>query len=65
MSRGEFRGFRSAEKRAVVNNEYLPIDRMPKSLGQSGPVYYVPEKRTSSGQIPLAFNDWNGDKRGY
>jgi hypothetical protein len=51
---------RGAEKRDVVINSYMPIDRMPMTLGQQGPVYYVPTKdRDSTGYIPLAYRDQN------
>jgi hypothetical protein len=52
--------YRGAEKRDVVINSYMPIDRMPMTLGQNGPVYYIPtDDRTSSGYNPLAFRDQN------
>ena len=51
---------RGAEKRDVVINSYMPIDRMPMTLGQQGPVYYVPTQDTDSmGNIPLAYRDKN------
>lgn len=52
--------YRGAEKRDVVINSYMPIDRMPKTLGHTGPVYFIPnDERTSSGYNPLAFRDGN------
>jgi hypothetical protein len=49
-----------AEKRDVVINSYMPIDRMPMTLGQQGPVYYVPkDDNDSTGYIPLAYRDQN------
>ena len=51
---------RGAEKRDVVINSYLPIDRMPMTLGQSGPVYYIPSNdNDSTGYMPLAYRDEN------
>lgn len=53
---------RGAEKRDVVINSYMPIDRMPMTLGQNGPVYYIPtdeRSKNSTGYIPLAFRDQN------
>ncbi len=51
---------RGAEKRDVVINSYMPIDRMPMTLGQQGPVYYVPSNDSdSTGYIPLAYRDQN------
>lgn len=51
---------RGAEKRDVVINSYMPIDRMPKTLGHTGPVYYVPDNQNSIGYIQEAYDDWNG-----
>lgn len=51
---------RGAEKRDVVINSYMPIDRMPMTLGHTGPVYYVPESDSNRmGYNPLAFRDKN------
>jgi hypothetical protein len=51
---------RGAEKRDVVINSYMSIDKMPMTLGQQGPVYYIPSNDTnSSGYMPLAYRDQN------
>jgi len=52
--------YRHAEKRDVVINSYMPIDRMPMTLGQQGPVYYIPSRdMSSSGYDPLAYRTNN------
>lgn len=51
--------FRGAEKRDVVINSYMPLDRMPMSLGHTGPVYYVPENKDGMGYMARAFDDKN------
>lgn len=54
------KGYRGAERRDVVINEYMSIDRLPMSLGQTGPVYRVDmDDLTSTGYIPRAYDDKN------